>query len=197
MNKTWDVSTNLAYVACGVVALQVVASPIGFVFGLAMIALGVASALFHSGTVKWGNHADVMTIYVVGTILLVSAFGVSGAIGAVVALIGGLGLGWFLRWEVKEPMERKVGALFLAVLVATSIRSIYSEATWWLIGVGSVLLLVALWARFLWTIPNPRDLIPVNTPGVKPWRLPHPKSHGAWHLVSAPGLLLWFLGTVA
>jgi len=187
---TWDVLTNAAYVLAGAIAIGLVPGPMGFAFGLAMIALGLASALFHSGAVKWGNHADVLAMYVVGTILLVSAFGVSGAIGAVAALLGGLGLGFWLRGRVDEPMERKVGALFLGVLVATSIRSVYLAADWRLISLGTLLLLVALWVRFGWSVLDDSDLL-----GLDRVLIPHPKAHGAWHVLSAPGLLAWFLGT--
>ena len=188
--EKWTVWSNLAYVVGGLLLPQLVASPIGWAGGFAMVGLGVGSYLYHSGKVEWGQHADVLMIYVVGTLLLGAAFGLSDGYSAIALLIaGGLG-GVYLRWHVSNRMEVKIGVLYLAVLVAASIRSSYLAADWRLIGIGSAVLLLALLSRFLWRLPR----WTVEPPGWRGGRQPHPWSHGLWHVLASVGLVLWFVG---
>jgi len=190
--EEWTVWSNAAYIIGGLLLPQLVASPIGWAGGFAMVGLGVGSYLYHSGKVEWGQHADVLMMYVVGTLLLGAAFGLSDGYSAIALLIaGGLG-GVYLRWHVSNRMEVKIGVLYLAVLVAASIRSRYLAADWRLIGIGSAVLLLALVSRFLWKIWAVVDHHPTTS---KQWgKVPHPWSHGLWHVLAAAGLVFWFVG---
>ncbi len=141
--------------------------PAGWVFIATMAFLTVGSAGYHAGRPKW-NHLDVMGMYAVGiAVWLVTILGTT--VPAAVAMVALAVPGaYLLRMEQLDVrMEVKIAALF-GVLYATAFM--FHGLQWQL--VASVAFMV------LGLVIRSRN-------------------HGLWHLASAYGLGLLWIGVTA
>ena len=138
--------------------------PAGWVFIAIMAFLTVGSAMYHAGVPR-ANHLDVMAMYAVGIALwLVTILGTTVPAAGAMILLAVPGA-YLLRMEQLDVcMEVKIGALF-GVLYAMALL-FHGLNPYLLASVGT--LVVALVCRGY--------------------------NHGAWHLASACGLGLLWLG---
>lgn len=165
---TWDTWSNLAYAAAGVAATWG-DGPMGMLFMASMIAMTVGSGLYHAG-LKHGNHLDVGVMYIIGGILAGVAAGFTGGIAVVLVLIASIAVAHVLRFRLTHiKLEYKIPVLYAGALVVGGVHGI----DWLYMGPALGLLATAGLFRFL-----------VH----KPW------AHGLWHVLTAPGLALWYRG---
>ncbi len=160
---TWDTLTNAAYIAVAILVAHA-DGPTGWVFIATMAFLTIGSAMYHAG-VPQANHLDVMGIYAVGLWLFVGSIVGSPLAPMLAVLFGGgtVAAAYWLRMkQLDVRMEVKVGALF-GVLYATAF--LFHGANQPLTASVSMMVVALLVRRY---------------------------NHGLWHLLSAAGLgLLW------
>lgn len=185
-----DVWTNVAYPLAGFVPYYLNPGPMSIVFALLMTLMGAGSFWYHfidhtphdyplPKWVTWGNHADVLGMYGVVGFILITATGVGGIVAAVIGAAVSVGAGFYWRFELDYvPMEQKIGVLYVGALIVAAMSSIYRDPNFPIIGASIVFMIVALAMRF----------IPESSRFYRPWL------HGGWHLLTAPGLSLYFLG---
>ncbi len=185
MQRKLDILTNIVYVIMGAAAIsmaiaaeQDMAMPIAF--GVAMILLGLGSGLFHSGKFKWSNHADVISMYIVGVLLVFMALGIRGLIGGIIAVVIAAGVSYYTRWELDHiKMEYKIGVLYVGFILVAALASLWRDPppNFGTIGVGIVIMVAALVIRF-------------------PLANKFKESHAVWHLLTGVGLFLFYRGVV-
>jgi len=144
--------------------------PTGYVFIATMAFLTVGSAGYHAGLPKW-NHLDVMGTYVVGLYLWLVVIHLASGWWVSLVSAAGLAVGGAYLLRMKQldvRMEVKVGALF-GVLYATAFM--FHSAEWRMLLASVAVMVVALLVRKY--------------------------NHGAWHLLSAAGLGLLWIGVTA
>ena len=138
--------------------------PTGYVFIATMAFLTVGSAGYHAGLPRW-NHMDVTGIYAVGIVLyLVTIMGTTVSAAGTMVAVAVPGA-YLLRMEQLDVrMEVKIAALFV-VVYATAFM-FHGTSQYLMASVG--VMVVALMVRRY--------------------------DHGVWHVTSAVGLALLWIG---
>lgn len=186
LDVTWLVLSNMAYPIAGLAVVLDVSpgNPLVWVFALAMLYLGVGSTLYHAGAPK-ANHLDVSAMYAVSAVIYAAVLGLSGPLGAIVAVGIAILAAWGLRWgTISTPMEVKVGGLYAILLVGTLMQA--GRINWGSFVLAMLVMGAALVARFA----------PVNKQTARAWWDTTNNRHGWWHVFSALGLTLWFQAVI-
>lgn len=179
--------TNLAFVAVGVFLGYHGGSPNALIFMVAMVMLAIGSALYHGLSVRWAGHMDVLAIYWVLLVLLISVIAalaeIDQRVTAITGFVGGGVVAAYLRLVRKKvDMMIKIGVL---------LAPIYGLAAWYSITLGIstnyALLAVSLGlfvlAFGIWNLDKRRAS----------WL--RGAGHGIWHILSAVGfgLIFWVI----
>lgn len=167
--------SNLAYVLAGLFIFKNLPNLAGFVQALAMVYLGVASALYHGTKRGWAAKLDHSGMYVGFTALTVYTLSPTspfiGPVMALVATIVAWRLAYHSSWELLYPfMGVFVAICFLAVALNGSlVLAIGSLGTFGL-------------AYIIWWADKRKTFWP------KKW------GHGLWHILTAAAFTMLFLG---
>ena len=104
--QLWWVGSNIAYLLAGLWT----ESP---AFAAMMFVLATASAYYHADG-KHGNHMDVAAVYAVIFFIVGILWGIPPVFVLPGAVLSGIGL---RRFTLDIPMEQKVGALFILLMI--------------------------------------------------------------------------------
>ena len=174
--------SSLGFGVAGVAAILAVAPAarrertLVVLLGVALVAVGAGSFLFHATLTLWGQFLDVLPMYAVGCVLLAGAVVRLGWVSARTATVEGLALVVVLGTALWLWPESRRG-LFAAVLLPGIVlelvraRSSPSSPRWLYLGLGLLLTAYVLWV--------------LDQAGV--WCDPTSalQGHALWHLLGA------------
>lgn len=189
LTKIWDVATNLIYIVSAIITFNLLgdSGTVAWLFMFSMLLLTIGSGIYHAEIFKYplGNHLDVGAMYFNSLVLLVlaaSTFTKQVTMGDTLVMsvlfIAPLFI-WFFRFYLKSiKMEYKIAAIFVTTLLMAEFRQavLGSTVNWTYILMALGFIAVASLFRLILSDEE------------------YPWSHGVWHLVSAPGLCLFYAG---
>ncbi|MFP4378082.1 MAG: ceramidase domain-containing protein [Spirochaetales bacterium] len=176
--------SNLAFVAAGTFIGSYVATPNALIFMVVMVLLAIGSALYHGLSVRWAAHMDVLAIYWVLLVLMISAIaaraGLDQRLTSIAAFVGGAVVSAYLRLLRKDvDMMIKIGLLLAPVYALAAWHAVALDELGRLVVLGVSLGLFVI-AFVIWNLDK-RHVAWLQAAG-----------HGIWHMLAAAGFALIF-----
>ena len=168
--------TNLAYCIAGIWLFLTTQSATSFVVGLALFILGICSGVYHGFKTIWSSRYDHIGMYSV--FLTIAIYAISpthrfiAPLMALGAIAGSLALTYAPNW--KRILNPVLGTLIGISLLAGLLNG---KPTFSLISLGTFGL-----AYIIWQLDVKRLFF------IKRW------GHGIWHILSAVGVILLYMG---
>lgn len=173
--REWiNVLTCQAYVSAGLACVVYKPTAAGWVFGGWMVWLGVASAIYHAreGSLK-GLRLDHASMY--GTFVALAIYtGTDHPQAWIAMLAGGLLVGWLYAGQPDRLVVVSMTILEPMMVVLGCLAGVFVLYA----GVWQVALSAALLVAVGWWV----------------WHRDGQWAHGTWHILTATGIMLLFLG---